>query len=238
MALYTEGVPYKGVFTVPFAAGFSSFGLLTDYAHKYQKSTLLVLPPGAPDEWKMRVGAGINAVWDELEQEARSEMEKIGISWEKVKVQPIAYFRYGFQLSDLETPSPVSRINSPEDMDKLIAAFETLYEKAYTHVAKFPQAGYTILNVGLVASMPLVKPKLRRYPLTGKKPPEKAFKGKKKAYWDGTWHDVNTWEMDLLESGNEVEGFSIIEASNTTLIIPKRKKIYIDEMKIFWLKDA
>ncbi len=238
MALYTEGVPYKGVFTVPFAAGFSSFGLLTDYAHKYQKSTLLVLPPGAPDEWKMRVGAGINAVWDELEQEARSEMEKIGISWEKVNIQPIAYFRYGFQLSDLETPSPVSRINSPEDMDKLIAAFEALYEKAYTHVAKFPQAGYTILNVGLVASMPLVKPKLRRYPLTGKKPPEKAFKGNKKAYWDGSWHDVNTWEMDLLEPGNEVEGFSIIEASNTTLIIPKRKKIYIDEMKIFWLKDA
>jgi acetone carboxylase, beta subunit len=236
MALYTEGIPYKGVFTVPFAAGFSAFGLLTDYAHKYQKSTLLMLPPRATDDWKMRVGQGLNAIWEELENQARSEMEKVGIPWEKVTVQPIVYVRYGSQLSDLETPSPVSRVNSPDDMDKIIGTFEALYEKAYTRVAKFPQAGYTILNAGLVASMPLAKPQLKTYKRSGKTPPDKALKGHKEAYWEGRWQKAAIYEMDLIEAGNEVEGFCIVEASNTTLIVPPGKRIVVDEKKLFWLK--
>ena len=236
MALYTEGIPYKGIFTVPFAAGFSAFGLLTDYAHKYQKSTLLMLPPGANDDWKMRVGQGLNGIWEELENQARNEMEKVGIPWGKVNIQPIVYLRYGFQLSDLETPSPVSRVNSPEDMDQVIEAFEDLYEKAYTRVAKFPEAGYTILNAGLVASMPLAKPKLRTYKRNGKTPPSEALKGQKEAYWEGRWQKAAIYEMDLIQAGNEVEGFSIIEASNTTLIVPPRKKIVVDEKKLFWLE--
>lgn len=237
MALYTEGIPYKGVFTVPFAAGFSAFGLLTDYAHKYQKSSLLIVPPGANDDMKMQVGGGLNAIWEDLENQAKAEMEKVGIPWAKVNVQPIVYLRYGFQLSDVETPSPVTRINSPEDFDKVIAAFEALYEKAYTHIAKFPQAGYTILNVGLVASMPLAKPKVKAYKLNGKTPPEDAFKGEKEAYWEGRWQKTSILEMDNIQAGNEVEGFSIIEATNTTLIVPPGKKIVVDEKKLFWLKE-
>jgi N-methylhydantoinase A len=236
IALYTEGIPYKGVFTVPFAAGFSAFGLLTDYAHKYQKSTLLMLPPGANDDWKMRVGQGLNAIWEELENQARSEMERVGIPWGKVRVQPIVYLRYGFQLSDVETPSPVSRVNSPEDMDQVIDAFENLYEKAYTRVAKFPEAGYTILNAGLVASMPLAKPKLRTYKHNGKTPPSDALKAHKEAYWEGRWQKAAIYEMDLIQAGNEVEGFSIIEASNTTLIVPPGRRIVVDDKKLFWLK--
>jgi N-methylhydantoinase A len=237
MALYTEGIPYKGVFTVPFAAGFSAFGLLTDYAHKSQKSTLLMLPPGANEDMKMQVGQGLNAIWEELENQARTEMEKVGIPWGKVRVQPIVYIRYGFQLSDVETPSPVSKVNSPEDMDRVIEAFESLYEKAFTRVAKYPEAGYTILNVGLVASMPLAKPQLKSYKLSGKKPPENAIKGHKEAYWDGRWQKAAIYEMDLIEAGNTVEGFSIIEASNTTLIVPPGKRIEVDGKKVFWLKE-
>ena len=44
--------------------------------------------------------------------------------------------------------------------------------------------------------------------------------------------------MDLLESGNEVEGLAIIEAPSTTMLVPEGRKVVIDEFKRFWIKEA
>jgi len=51
-------------------------------------------------------------------------------------------------MEDLEVISPVSRVNSPEDMDKLLSAFEKLYEKVYAGVAKHERAGFQIMELG------------------------------------------------------------------------------------------
>lgn len=236
MAFFSEGMEFKGVFTVPFAAAFSAFGLAIDYAHRYQKSIFLYLPPNADDKMKMDIGEKVNQLWDELEAKARNEITSIGFPWEKVRVQKIAYIRYGGQLFEIETPSPIIRIEKPEDMDRLIKTFEDLYERAYSRIAKYPEAGYQILNVGLVASLPLVKPRLRKYTLADEKPSDDAFKGEREVFCEGKWQTANTWEMDMLCPRNVIRGLSIIEAPNTTLIVPKGKKVVVDEYKLLWLE--
>lgn len=71
LAGYTEGLPFKGVATVPFAAAFSSFGCAAvDYVHRYQKSTLAAVPYGADDDFKEIIGSILNAGWEELEGKA------------------------------------------------------------------------------------------------------------------------------------------------------------------------
>jgi len=236
VAGYTEGLPFKGVATMPWAAAFSSFGCAAvDISHRYQKSTGIIIPYGADDSFKLMMGQMmLNTGWDELEKLAAADFAAEGLPWEQAMVQTIAYVRYGGQMEDLEVPSPVFRINSPQDMDKLIAAFEDLYEKVYAGVAKHEQAGYQIMELGLTATIPKVKPKLIKRPLESKKPPQEALKGEREVYIDGKWHRATIYDMDQIRPGNEIDGIAVVEAPATTLFIPPGRRTRMDEWSLLW----
>jgi len=138
-------------------------------------------------------------------------------------------------MEDLEVASPVSRIDSAEDMDRLFAAFETLYEQVYAGVAKHERAGFQIMDLGIVASVPKVKPKLVKRPLEGKGPPEEALKEERDIYYDGAWHRARIFDMDKLRPGNEIEGIAVVEAPATTLFLPPGRHIRMDEWSLIWL---
>jgi len=237
VAGYSEGLPFKGVATVPYAAAFSSFGCAAiDISHRYQKSTGVVLAADADDNWKLMMGQLLlNPGWDELERLAAADFAAEGLPWDQATVQPIAYVRYGQQMEDIEIPSPVKRINSADDMNQLIAAFENLYEKVYAGVAKHQQAGYQIMELGLTATIPKVKPKLSKRPLEGKTPPPEALRGKREVYHNGSWHRATIYDMDQLRPGNQIEGIAVIEAPATTFFIPPGKHTTLDEWGLLWL---
>ena len=237
VAGYTEGLPFRGVATMPWAAGFSSFGCAAeDISHRYQKSTPVFLPPGADSAYKMLMGQLLlNVGWEELEKQAAADFAAEGLPWEQAKMQQIAYVRYGGQMEDLEVISPVSRINSPEDMDKLLAAFESLYEKVYAGVAKHERAGFQIMELGITVVAPKVKPKLTKRPLEGKKPPQEAIKGEREVYYNGVWGKATIYDMDRLKPGNEVHGLAVVEAPATTLFLPPGRRIRVDEWTLIWL---
>jgi N-methylhydantoinase A len=237
MAGYTEGLPFKGIATLPFAAAFSSFGCAAmDFAHRYQKSTCITLPYGADDKTKMEAGEVLNRGWDELEQLAIREIEEEGWQKQDVSLQHVAYVRYGGQLEDLEVFSPVPRINTPQDMDQLMGAFEKLYTQIYVAAARYPEAGYQVLEQGVLVIAPKPKPVLRRYPMDGREVVKDACKGERAVYMKGKWRPARVYEMDRLNAGNEVKGLAIIEGPATTLLVPAGKKIRVDEFKMFWLE--
>ena len=237
LAGYSEGLPFKGVATLPWAAAFSSFGCAAvNISHRYQKSTGVLIEDGTSDDMKLMMGQMmLNGGWEELEGLARADFEAEGLPWEQAKVQQIAYVRYGSQMDDLEVPSPISRINSAEDMDGLIAAFEDLYERVYAGVAKHPQAGYQIMELGVVASIPKVKPKLVKRQLEGKDLGPEAYKGTREVYMEGEWHKTPIIDMDAIRPGNEISGIAIIEAPSTTLVLPPGRRVKMDEWSLLWL---
>ncbi len=237
VAGYTEGLPFKGVATLPYAAAFSSFGsAAVDISHRYQKSTTVMIEAGAADDFKLMMGQMfLNPGWEELEKLAEEDFKAEGLPWDEADIRQIAYVRYGSQMDDIEVPSPVSRINSVEDIDKVIAAFEDLYEKVYAGVAKHPQAGYQIFELGLTATVPKVKPKLIKKPLEGKTPPKEAVKGQREVYYDGKWHKAVIYDMDLIRPGNEIEGIAVVEAPATTFFLPPNRGAKMDEWSLLWL---
>jgi acetone carboxylase beta subunit len=239
LAGYSAGLPFRGIFTVPWAAAFSAFGLTAaDYIHRYQKSTTVVIPPGAAEDYKILMGGIVNVGWEELERIAASEMEEEGFKKEDIQFSQVAYVRYMMQLEDLEVMSPVSRVNTAADMDKLIDAFEEKYSNVYAYAARYPEAGYQIMELGLIASVAKPRPVLRKYPLEGKVPPKEALKGQREVYVRGEWKRANLYEMDLLQPGNVVEGLAIIEAPATTMPVPEGKKVMVDEYKRYWLREV
>ena len=237
VAGYTEGLPFRRVATMPWAAGFSSFGCAAeDISHRYQKSVPVLIPYGADDAYKLMMGQMmLNAGWEELEKQAATDFRAEGLPWEQAKVQQIAYVRYRGQMEDLEVISPLSRINSPEDMDKLLGAFESLYEKVYAGVAKHERAGFQIMELGITAKVPKVKPKLVKRPLEGRKPPREALKDHRDVYYNGVRSKAAIYDMDRLRPGNEIEGIAVIEAPATTLFLPPGRRIRMDEWTLIWL---
>jgi acetone carboxylase beta subunit len=237
LAGYSEGLDFKGVLTFHFAAAFSAFGCTTaDYVHRYARSVHLGLPPGSGDDAKRTVAEAVSHVWAEMEEAARTEMAAEIAVGREIRFTQLAMVRYGGQLSDLEVVSPKRRLESAADVDRLIAAWEDLYAKINSRVARYEGAGYQIFELGLLASVEKVKPKIVRRPLGKAEPRAEARKGTRNMYQKGRWLPASLWEMEMLEPGNKIAGPAIVEHPATTLVVPDGRRVEIDEWGFLWLR--
>jgi len=238
LAGVTDGQPFKGVVTFPFAAAFSAFGCTTtDYSHRYTRSSLFSLPYDADDAAKQAVADGLTVLWENLEAEAKASFESEHMDLSKVAYQRIAFVRYGGQLDDVEVPFTGTWEGSVANVDTLLESFENLYTKMYAKAARYPKAGYAILQVALVASIETRKPEFPVLELQGPQPPAAAYKGDRPVYVDGKWRDAGIYDMDLMEPGNIINGLAILEHPATTLLVPANRRARMDERKFVWLEN-
>jgi N-methylhydantoinase A len=237
LAGYTEGLDFKGVLTFHFAAAFSAFGCTTaDYVHRYARSVHLGLPPGSDENAKRQVAEAVSRVWAEMEDAARAEMAAEIAVGRDIRFTQLAMVRYGGQLSDLECVSPKPRLTTAADVDRLIEAWEDLYAKINSRVARYEAAGYQIFELGLLATVEKVKPRITRHPLGKAEPPHKARKGTRNMYQKGRWLPASLWEMEMLEPGNKIAGPAIVEHPATTLVVPDGRRVEVDEWGFLWLR--
>lgn len=238
LAGYVGDLPWKGIATVPYASAASALGCAAmDYKHRFHKTVSTFVPYQADEAAKMAAAQVLNYQWDELEETAAVELVKEGVPKEKITFTPVAYMRYNGQwIQDLETRSPVHRIRSGADMDKLIDEFQRVYTSVYSTAGRYPEAGFHVGEIAVIAVAPTIKPTLPKYDLAGKKPPAQARRGRRRVYSDGEWQEAEIYEMDELQPGNEVSGLAVIEAPSTTFFVPSDREVYIDEWKVFWLR--
>jgi acetone carboxylase beta subunit len=236
---YAAEYPWKGIATAPHAAAFSAWGgACMDYAHRRHKSVSAVIPPGADPTAKMQAARLIGGSWHELEEELLKELLNEGFTRDQITLRQIAYIRYYGQLEDVEVESPVPRLDSPADVDQLVARFEEIFAKMFTLAGKPPLPTYLTTEVAVMAQVDTLKPKIIKYDLEGKKPAKKALKAVRPVFQKGQWHDARIYEMDELRPGNEVAGLAVIEAPNTTLFVPPDWRMKIDEHNVYWLTQG
>jgi len=238
---YAGDFPWKAVCTVPHAGGFSAWGgACMDYSHRRHKSVGAVVTPDLDDATKLQYLQPVTAAWNELEAELREELKEEGFDPEQVSISRVVYMKYYGQLDDVEVDSPVANLDTLEDMNSLITTFEDLYAKMFTMAARPDVGAYHITEVCVIAKVATVKPKLRKFELAGKKPAEEAYKCSRPLYMRGAWQDADIWEMEKLVPGNEIDGLAVIEASNTTLLVPPEWHVRIDAHDIYWItrKDS
>ncbi len=238
LAGVSDNLPFQGVVTFPFAAAFSAFGCTTtDYSHRYTRSSLFSIPRGADTAAKQTVATGLSEHWDTLEAEARESFQREEMDLSQVSYRRIAFVRYGGQLDEVEVPIAGGWTTTAEDVDRLVASFENLYTKTYAKAAKYPKAGYAILQVALVASLETRKPELPVHELQGPNPPPEAERGTRPLYFEGSWQTARILDMDTLQPGNIIEGLAIIEHPATTLLVPANRLARMDERKFVWLEN-
>lgn len=224
-----RGIGFKDIITFQFAAGFSAFGCTTaDYMRRHSVSTQIDIAARASDDALAAAGSQITGVWQDLERAAVDEMLADGHAREKIRTVPFFMARYTGQLEDVEVIAPLPAVNSADDMRTVLARFEEVYAKANHRVSKYGEAGFSLMELGVIATADKIKPTLVRRPL-GTANPASAHKGVREAYIGGRWHRANLYEMDLLEPGHEVAGPAIIEHPATTLVVHPDDRVFIDE---------
>ena len=148
-----------------------------DYGHRRHKSVAAVIPPGADDDTKQFAGQMVSAAWEELETQLLDELIAEGFTRDQISLRQIVYMKYFGHLDDLEIASPVERLNTVEDVDKLVDAFVDVFTRTYTLAGKPPVPTYQIEEVSIIAEVSTVKPRVGTFELEGKEPSKAARKG-------------------------------------------------------------
>ena len=233
-----KGLKLGGMFTVPWAAAFSAFGIAAaEYYHRYEKSLTCSILPSLSDEEKLDICKPMSAAWRVLEEQAYKELEQEGFSRDKVTFRYGIAARYVGQLfSSWEAPVAFGKVDTIDDVQMICDSFEKTYTRIYPTASRFPEAGYLITSVYLEAVVPKIQPKLIAHPLKGLTPVKEAKKGEREAYWDGRWHKCDVWNMELMQPGNRIDGPALIEHPMTTLPVPPGRYVEMDEHMAIWFK--
>ena len=84
---------------------------------------------------------------------------------EKVLTRPFLMMRYTGQLEDVEVMAPLIEVASADDMLQVIARFETVYAEVNHRVSRYGEAGFSITELGVIATAEKIKPVLFKRPL-------------------------------------------------------------------------
>ena len=225
---YGEYTGAKKIIVFPFSSVFSAFGVsVMDILQIYEKTNLLVLYDPISDSYFSEY-AEFNDTVKLLQEEAIRDIRGGGLDPANASFFLELEMRYGQQPHITRVNSPKLFLNSEEDVNTLIAAFTLRYGQLYSPAAAYPQGGVEIFNFILRSVIPSPKREFPSFESKGEDT-KKALKGRREVYWEKVgFKPTNIYELDLLECGNTVEGPSIIEAKDTTVVLPEGNRFTID----------
>lgn len=237
---YTHNVPFQDVLVPTWAAGFSAFGCAcADFEYRYDKSIDLPISATANvTEEQLRLIANVvNNEWEQLREKVKSEFQKSNVDLSLIKFKHYVRMQYYGQLNDLEIRSNVGKINSKGHIQQIIDDFETMYAKVYARAAKSSELGYLITSLVVTGFVEVEKPALPSDVLCDHEPEPIARKGVRRVFWHGDWKEATIWDMERLKSGNVIHGLAVVESSATTFVIPPERFAFLDEHRIFHLRN-
>ena len=235
---YTEGLGFKDVIIPAWAAGFSAFGCATaEFEYRYDKSVDIAVPPSAGDGVKTASCAILQQAWDELAEKVIEEFRINGFKPEDVILKPGFSMQYLGQLNDLEIDSPLGKVSSVADWNRIVEAFDETYARVYARAARSPELGFGITGAIMRGIVATKKPKVPMEPEEGPVPPGDAALGSRPFYQRGSWKIAQLYHMEKLRAGNEIQGPAVIESPATTLVVPEGWSTRLDSHRLFHLRE-
>ncbi len=235
---YTEGLGFEDVVVPAWAAGFSAFGCAAaDFEYRYDKSLDVNVPPDADEAAKAEAAAQLQNAWAELSESVLIEFEANGFDRKDVTLQPAFRMQYRGQLNDLEIDSPIQTAQGARDWERVVDAFNDAYAQVYAASARSQELGYSVTSAIMRGSVDISKPRIPREEIQGETPPAEAYLGTRKFYRKRTWLDARLFHMESLVPGNRIVGPAIIESDATTFVVPDGFETWLDDHRLFHLKE-
>ncbi|WP_436348272.1 hydantoinase/oxoprolinase family protein [Natronorubrum sp. FCH18a] len=208
---FAEKAGIKRIITAPAAAEFSAFGGATlDVEHRY---TAAFGERSPPDEPTVPVDA-YNETVERLETEATKDMRGEGFEADEVSFDLTMLMRVDGEVESVSIPN---RIDTPADLSE-----------ALEEVDAGTGSPVELDTIVLTATGPVETEGFTERGLQDDDS-EHARKPARDAYWpeDG-WTETDVFQREELEPGNVIDGRAIIEAEDTTYVIPDAWTFEVD----------
>ena len=234
---YTRSLDFDEVLVPEWAAAFSAFGCgAADYEYRYDHTTSIDIDADLTmAEAAQTAGEELTDIWKDLETKVLDEFDNSGIGRDEIEFKYHILGQYQGQLNSIDVTSPVGRVDSAENLERLLEVFEAEYGRQYSEEARSPELGHTITQASVRGVHNVVKPQIPEEPLQGPEPPEHAYKTPRQTYWDGEWLETEIYNLHALQPGNEVTGPAVLEGAATTFVVPPEHYTYLDEHRVHHL---
>ena len=199
----------------------AALGLLaTDMVYEYGSTVY---------ERLSRVDAGsLQAAFEELEQQARAQLDEDGVAAEQILVQRVADCRYLGQGYELRVDVGSGAIDDAW-VEKVRGDFHDIHEREYSR--RFEESDIEIPNVrvrGIGLMPPLKVPEVEH----GDESPDEALRYERDAWFrvGGSLEQVPTrfYDRTALKAGNRLEGPAIVNQYDSTTVIPPGLTAHVD----------
>ena len=204
---------------IPTAPGvFSAFGMLfSDLRYDYVRTHLMQLADAPFDD--------IEAVFRELESQGRDAITATSIKPHQITVKRALDMRYVGQEHPVTVELPLSVFHR-KDRAAIKRHFDDDHLQRYGTSAPAERAEIVSLRATVTGLMK--KPPQEKIAKGTSAPPKLAFTGKRKAFFDGRFHDAPTYRRAELKAGNRINGPALIEEHASTTVLMPRDRMTVD----------
>jgi N-methylhydantoinase A/oxoprolinase/acetone carboxylase beta subunit len=209
------------VIVPPYPGVTAALGLLvTDSVYEYVTTTYQRMSQlNAPE---------LQARFEELEAQAREQLERDGIPIDRRVIQRVADCRYLGQGYELRVEAGSGEVDA-DWAAKLAAQFHDAHEREYSR--RFEESDIEIPNIR-VRGIGLIEPLQMREVKRAGESPAAALTGEREAWFrvEGELRELQTkfYDRARLVAGNRVDGPAVINQYDTTTVIPPGLSAEID----------
>lgn len=233
---FVESFRPKAIIVPSRSSVFSAYGAaISSIRHKYWQAIHFELwdpQTGFADDFE-----AFNEVCDRLEKSAANDMKAEGFSEGGYELQFEFEMKYGPMLAECRTSVPVRRL-TPDNAALVKDVFTDGFVQEFGEAAKFETGGIVVESVILTTSGRITDARLESFELRGEDPSRARIGSRPVIFSEPEPVDASIYRLEQLHAGNKVVGPAIVEATDTTYVVPLGWEVDFDEYMSGLLKEV
>jgi N-methylhydantoinase A len=216
---YARDVGVREMIIPAHASEFSAWGIVGSDLVNLRQVSEPMLAPYDP--------ARLNSIYQGLEDEAHEALRREGVVNGNVTFLRYIDMRYRGQIHEVRVPVP-ARALDVDELAQIHQTFEDTYNRKYGQGAAYRKAGieartYQVRGIGRIPKPAWVKDEAVSADAAY------ALKETRLVYFKGGWRGTPVYAREAMRAGNRVQGPAIVEAVDTTVLVPPQMALTIDE---------
>lgn len=223
---YARDVGVQEIIIPAHSSEFSAWGIVGSDLVNLRQISEPMLAPFEP--------ARLNSIYHQLEDEAREMLAREGVSNGNVTFARYIDMRYRGQIHEVRVPVTTGELGQSE-LAAIHQTFEDTYNRKYGQGAAYRKAGieartYQVRGIGRIPKPAWVKHERTNADASA------AHKETRQVYFKGGWRATPVYAREEMRAGNCIQGPALVEAVDTTVLVPPEMSLAIDEYENMVIK--
>jgi len=170
--------------------------------------------------------AGVNDILESLVSSARSFFDRVDVPEERRDMSLYTEARYPQQVWEIEVELPGTRLDK-KDKNEIVDRFHRVHEETYGFNIEKQDVEFLYWRVEANGR---TDQELATTAIDPSANLKSARNDNRNAYFDGTMQSTPAYRGDLLAPGHSFDGPAIIDAKNTTIVVPPETTFAVTDM--------